>query len=220
MEVRLPDEKLTFLHQTLLEWVKKSTTNLQGLRELTSFLQFASQVIPHSCAFIHHLINFSTTFSSPFAVQHIPAYAHTDIAWWHTYTITWNGKCLIDAPYPTTYVYTDASGPKGLGSIFNTYWFSSRLPRHFYSRDIQFKGIYTVLQAILHWGHLWKHHHVIFHIDNSAIVNTISKDTNCSHFTISVVHLIVMLTVSLEFSFSSSWLSSSMNSLADSASCF
>jgi hypothetical protein len=56
-----------------------------------------------------------------------------------------------------------------------------------------------VLQAILRWGHLWKHHHIIFHIDNSAIVDALSKETNRSRFTMSqaVVRLIIMLSAYL-----------------------
>ena len=220
MEARLPIDKLSFLRQTLTDWSSKQTTNLRELQQLTGFLQFASQVIPHSRAFLRRLIDFSTTFRSPFAIRHIPAYAHADIIWWQTFADAWNGKRFIDSSYTTTHVYTDASGTKGLGGIFHPYWYSSRVPRRFRKRDIQFKEIYAVLQAILRWGHLWRHCHVIFHIDNSAIVDALSKETNRSRFTMSIVRLIVMLSASLEFSFSASWLSSSMNFLADSASRF
>ena len=220
MEARLPIDKLSFLRQTLTDWSSKQTTNLRELQQLTGFLQFASQVIPHSRAFLRRLIDFSTTFRSPFAIRRIPAYAHADIIWWQTFADAWNGKRFIGSSYTTTHVYTDASGTKGLGGIFHPYWYSSRVPRRFRKRDIQFKEIYAVLQAILRWGHLWRHCHVIFHIDNSAIVDALSKETNRSRFTMSIVRLIVMLSASLEFSFSASWLSSSMNFLADSASCF
>jgi len=75
----------------------------------------------------------------------------------------------LDPPKPTLHVYTDTSSSKGLGGIFGDEWFSTRCPCHFRNRNIQFKEIYAVLQAIL-WGISWEGHHVVFHIDNSAIV--------------------------------------------------
>src|SRR5882724_11287806 len=105
----------------------------------------------------------------------MPAYAHTDVQWWLSYTHTWNGIQILDLPKPTLHVYTDASGSKGLGGIFGNEWFSTRCPHCFMDRDIQFKDIYTVLQAILQWGISWEGHHVI---DNSAIVAGISSGSS------------------------------------------
>jgi len=87
----------------------------------------------------------------------------------------WNGIQILDLPKPTLHVYTDASGSKGLGGIFGNEWFSTRCPHCFMDRDIQFKDIYTVLQAILQWGISWEGHHVI---DNSAIVAGISSGSS------------------------------------------
>jgi hypothetical protein len=160
------------------------------------------------------------TFQSPFTVRQVPAYVLADIVWWHTYALTWNGIRLITPSYPTVHVYTDASRTKGIGGIHGSLWFSSRVLRHFRKRDIQFKEIYAVLQAILCWGHLWRHHHVIFHVDNEAIVDAITKETNRSRFTMTILRPIVMLAAFLDFSFSSCWLSSAQNALADAASQF
>jgi hypothetical protein len=220
MEARLPQDKLAFLRETLDDWLSKKAVHLRELQALIGFLQFASQVIPHSQAFIRRLINFSMTFQSPFSTRHIPAYAFADVVWWRSFAFAWNGVRLISPSYPTLHVYTDASGTKGIGGIHGSSWFSSRVPRRFRTRDIQFKEIYAVLQAILRWGHLWKHHHIIFHIDNEAIVDAMTKHTNRSRFTMSILRPIVMLAAFLEFSFSSSWLSSISNALADAASRF
>jgi len=46
----------------------------------------------------------------------------------------------------THHICTDASGSKGLGGIFGDEWFSTRCPRWFQLRDIQFKEIYVVLR--------------------------------------------------------------------------
>jgi hypothetical protein len=52
MEARLPEDKLLFLRNELAAWLSKSSCSLLELQQLTGFLQFASQVIPTSRAFI------------------------------------------------------------------------------------------------------------------------------------------------------------------------
>ena len=218
MEARLPGDKLLYLRNLLFEWLNRRSCSLLDLQQLVGYLQFCSQVIPHSRAFLRRLIDFSSSFSSRYATRHIPAYARAEIRWWHTYAFTWNGIHLITPHRDSVHVFTDASGKKGLGGIFGTEWFSSRIPRRFRKRDIQFKELYAVLQAILRWGHQWKHKHVIFHIDNQVDVQALENDTNRSPYVMTVLRMVVMLAAQLEFSYSSSWLSSSANVLADCAS--
>src|SRR5882724_10415800 len=74
--------------------------------------------------------------------------------------------------------------------------------------------IYAVLQAILRWGHLWKGHQVIFQVENTAVVSALSVGT------IQNTQWIIMLAAQLSFSYSSSWIASAHNSLADAASHF
>jgi hypothetical protein len=220
MEARLPADKLAYLHNILDAAIRSPALSLKQIQELVGFLQFSAQVIPHSRPFIRRLIDFSMTFKSPFSRRRTPAYARADLRWWHSFCNVWNGIRLIQPTLPTVHVYTDASGRKGIGGIFDQRWFSARVPRRLRVRDIQFKEIYAVLQAILRWGNLWEGHHVVFHVDNSAVVAAITKETTRARFTMTVVRNIAMLASFLQFSFSSSWLPSHMNALADSASRF
>jgi Reverse transcriptase (RNA-dependent DNA polymerase) len=218
MEARLPADKLLYLRDLLQLWTDRRHCSLRDLQQLIGFLQFCSQVIPHSRAFLRRLISFSMTFCSQYSVRYLPAYAQAEIRWWRTYALAWNGVRIIIPSYHVLHVFTDASGRKGIGGIFEDEWFSSRVPRRFRNRDIQFKEIYAVLQAILRWGHRWKHCHVLFHVDNQVDVHALENDTNRSLHVMSILRLIVMLAAQLEFSYSSSWLSSSENVLADCAS--
>jgi hypothetical protein len=160
------------------------------------------------------------TFASPFTRRRIPAYARADLHWWRAFALSWNGIHLISPRHQTVHIYTDASGTKGIGGVYEDLWFSSQVPCHFHNHNIQFKEIYAVLQAILCWGHQWRHCHVVFHIDNEAIVATLRKETTRARFTMSIARQIVMLAAYLEFYFSSSWLSSACNALPDAASRF
>ena len=149
MEARLPTNKLKYLRETLISWTERRRCSLRELQEIIGYLKFCAQVIPHGHTFIRSLINFSTKFLSEFSMRHVPGYAHADIRWWLSYVQAWNGVQILDPPKATLHVYTDTSGLKGLGGTFGDEWFSTQCPHWFRTRDIQFKEIYAVLQAIL-----------------------------------------------------------------------
>ena len=52
MEARLPADKLSYLCSILLEWLGCHSCPLLNLQWLVGYLQFCSQVIPHSRAFL------------------------------------------------------------------------------------------------------------------------------------------------------------------------
>ena len=52
MEARLPSRKIEFLSSLLSQRKSKTHCTLLELQELTGYLQFCSQVIPYSCAFL------------------------------------------------------------------------------------------------------------------------------------------------------------------------
>ncbi|PIL25565.1 hypothetical protein GSI_12373 [Ganoderma sinense ZZ0214-1] len=178
MEARLPADKLTWLGELLSDWASRHTCRLRELQALIGFLQFTAQVVPHARAFIRRLIEFASTFKSDFVIRHIPQYARADIHWWRVFHAHWNGIQLITPSRPTVHIYTDASGSerKGIGGVFASAWFASRVPRRFRKRDIQFKELYAVVQAVLRWGLQWAGCHVVFHIDNQVIVEAIEAD--------------------------------------------
>lgn len=81
-------------------------------------LQFCPQLIPHSRAFLRQLITFTSTLKSSFMVGHIPAYVHSEIRWWQICAFARDGVRLVSVSYPSVHVFTDASGLRGLGGIY------------------------------------------------------------------------------------------------------
>ena len=55
---RLPTDKLTYLRETLINWMTCSQCSLKELQEIIGYLQFCTQVVPHGRTFIRGLINF------------------------------------------------------------------------------------------------------------------------------------------------------------------
>ncbi len=152
MEAHLPDVKLAYLQEQLVLWQSRRDCMLQELYELTGYLQFCSQVIPMSCAFICSMHDFSSSFSSPFTCCCIPPIVHADIDWWTNVALHWNGVHLIHPHREVIYVYTDASGTKGLSGIFGTKWFSAHTPWRICKEHIQVKEMYAALHSALCWG--------------------------------------------------------------------
>lgn len=220
MEARLPADKLDRLHALLSTWCLRDRCNLRELQELIGLLHFAATVVPFSRAFIRRLIDFSSHFPSQFSVRHLPRSAHSDILWWYHFVRRWNGVRLITPTRPVLHVYTDASGTKGLGGILGNKWFSARVPHRFRDRDIQFKELLAVCEAVRRWQADLSGHHVVFHIDNQAVAVALQELTNRSIPTMALLRDFLGMVACLDFSFSASWLSSKENSLADCASRF
>jgi hypothetical protein len=170
MEAHLPEDKLCYLQDLLKSWEKKKSVVLQEVEELSGFLQFCSQVIPQSKPFLCHLFDFQSWFQSPFSHLHILSGIKSDIAWWLVFSMHWNGICILQPSHPLVELFTDASGKKGLGGVLDHCWFASHIARQFCNCDIQFKELYAILQAILHWGNEWSGHHVKFQCDNQGDV--------------------------------------------------
>jgi hypothetical protein len=220
MEARLPDDKLSYLRELLCHWEAKTRASLHKVQELSGFLQFCCQVIPNSRPFLRRIFDFQSKFRSPFCRLRVPTGVRSDIAWWAIFSKQWNGVRLLRPSLPLMDVYSDASGWKGIGAVLDHRWFASRIPRRYRNRDIQFKELYAILRVILHWGDEWSAHHVVFHCDNQDVVAWLSSGTCRSKHAMPLVRLIFMLAACLHFSFSSLWLPSSSNALADAASRF
>ncbi|KAG9023013.1 hypothetical protein FS837_006040, partial [Tulasnella sp. UAMH 9824] len=202
MEASLPPDKLDYLQEITSLWASRTRCTLRDLQKLMGFLQFASQVIPVSWAFIRHLIDFSATFTTPFQRRRVPAAARRDIWWWDHFASSWNGIQLIQPTRKTLYVYTDASGKKGMGGIFGNLWFSARVAQRYRHFDIQVKEIAAVLEAVLRWGSAFRSCHIIFHVDNEAIVSALRDSTIRSPMSMSILRMSLMLSASLDFTFS------------------
>ncbi|PPR00185.1 hypothetical protein CVT26_009053 [Gymnopilus dilepis] len=165
MEARLLPDKLEYLQQLVGLWAEKQKCSLRDLQELTGFLQFASQVVPCARSFLWRLFDFFASFRSQFALRHIPSSARADIAWWSRFSAVWNGvRLLRQIDREPLHIFTDASGRKGLGGVYGDRWFSSRTPRRFRNRDIQFK----------------EGRSVIFFCDNQDVVSWLNSGTSRS----------------------------------------
>jgi hypothetical protein len=148
MEACLPEFKLELLCKLLGTWASKTTCTLHEAQQLSGYLQFCSQVIPHSRIFLHHLFDFEAKFSSAFSQCHILSGVHSDLTWWQVFSACWNGVRIL-SPSASTSVWTDASGVKGIGGVIGDAWFATWVPCRYCHWEIQFKELFAILHAIL-----------------------------------------------------------------------
>ncbi|KAF5337417.1 hypothetical protein D9611_003081 [Ephemerocybe angulata] len=218
LEIRLPPPKLEYLIELLDAWAAMKTCTRTQLDELTGFLQFTSQVIPTSRAFLRNLYDFSKGFTSRFTQRRIPGAAKKDLDWWRTVAVGWNGIRFVSPSRDVVHIFTDAAGTKGLGGHFGRQWYAERCPRRYRHEHIQVKEMLAVVHAVLRWGDDLRRKHVVFHVDNNAVVSGLTKLTIDSLPTLKILKSLIALACRLDFSFSSLWLSSSDNAIADAAS--
>ncbi|KAF7350192.1 Integrase/recombinase xerD [Mycena venus] len=158
LEARLPKEKLEYLTEILDFWSRRTHATLREVQELTAFFQFASQVIPIARAFLRGLYDFETQFTSPFARRRFSKAARRDLR-------------LVDI----VRARMEWPAPRGLGGYFGTRWFSVRCPRCYCGQHIQVKEMLAVVHAVLCWGNDLTGAHIVFHIDNEAVSNSITN---------------------------------------------
>lgn len=78
----------------------------------------------------------------------------------------------------------------------------------------------TVIYSVLCWGGSFRTKHIVFHNDNNVVFQALNNITIKSKITMDLLHHFLNLACWLNFTFSSIWLPSAENSLADTASHF
>ena len=122
-ELRLPEDKLRRLLETITEWKDRKVCTRRDMESLVGILQHACSVIPSGKTFLlraisllcsvrcHHHIRLNSDFRS-------------DMLWWLGFARAWNGSSLIiHKDSRVCAVTSDASGSWGCGAWYRTHWF-------------------------------------------------------------------------------------------------
>lgn len=226
MEARLDLTRRNCMSADLSTLLTRRTGSCFELEQITGLLQFATQVIPLGRVFLH-LYKTIGSFPEGTARRCIPKLALSDLSWWRDLLRDRNGIHLLQPPPATTFhVWTDASGLFGagghvgpVGQVTSAFAFSFP-PRHRFM-DILFKELHAVLHAArLGRTFQWPRAHVIFHIDNQAVVEGVRSGSLRMGSAQTLLHALWLEAALLPFTFSSVWVSSEQNNLADAFSRF
>ena len=67
-------------------------------------------------------------------------------------------------------LFMDASGSKGRGAFWSNHWLQSEWSPEQAVQDIVWKELYAIVSAGNTWNHLWSRQKILFHCDNSTVI--------------------------------------------------
>lgn len=176
MQARLPPDKLARARKTCENLLNKAFISHQELESAVGFLSFAAKIMIPGRAFLRRLFDSLRTQKS---IHRITPAMKADLHWWHDFLEDWDGlKLLVHLnSRPTFHIWTDASGRLGMGGYILQHLsdpvqeaFSIRLATRYRRKDIQFKEMKAVCQAIQLWLIRLRGFKLILYCDNDVYV--------------------------------------------------
>jgi len=223
MEMRLPNDKHTRALNAVDNILQRGSTSFEELQSTIGFLSFCARAVPLGRPFLCNLFNFlyilAASIKHPLARRRLSSEATRDLKWWFTFLRNWHGVRLIQQHRDNYFIYTDASGSKGIGGWSGPDAFSTRMPRRHRNKHINWKEAYAVLYALASWGEELSGSQVTIMCDNEAIVHAINKRTVRGD-AINPLQLIYLTAALYNIKIISCWLSSEENWIADALSRF
>ena len=173
--LRLPEDKLSRLCQTLRQWSNRKFCTRRELESLIGHLQHAYCVIRPGRSFMRRMIDLLRPPRRPHHFMRLNRQFRVDLQWWQTFASYWNGIALFPSLRPAKHELTsDASGQWGCGAWSQASWFQFQWPEESKDHHIAFKELVAILLACAVWGDKWRGAQVRCHCDNQAAVQVIT----------------------------------------------
>ena len=119
-ELRLPEEKLKRLLDTLTQWECRKSCTCKELESLIGSLQRACIVIQPGRTFTRNAIPLLKIAKCQCHHIWLSVELRSDLAWWRLFASHWNGTALVTPPNAKRLQITsDASGSWGCGAWYN-----------------------------------------------------------------------------------------------------
>ena len=188
-------------------WTQKRTVWKRVLLSLIGKLLHAAKIIVPGCTFLRRMIDTACKAKHPDHWIHLSSEFCFDLAWWHCFLKSWNGRSMMKliAPHsnPHAMVITDALGSWGCGAFWieSCRWLQRAWPIAWKNVPMHCKELLPFILAAATWGPHWQFSHILVHCDNMAVVNMIasgtSKDKLAMHLLRSLHFVCAMYQVSI-----------------------
>nr|XP_006822332.1 PREDICTED: uncharacterized protein LOC102808029 [Saccoglossus kowalevskii] len=228
MQARLPQDKLSRIHELLKTFLSRKSCTKRELLSLLGHLNFACRVVIPGRTFISRLIELSKGVKKLHHHISISSESRKDLHMWQYFLSGWNGVSMFLDAHPTSasdmQLYTDASGI-GHGGYFRGRWFQERWSPSLKletdpSLSIAFQELYPIVVASILWGHLWVRKRILFYCDNLATVHIINKGRSKSPAIMKLMRRLVITAASSNFMFQAEHIPGKINHIADALSRF
>ena len=184
MTMRMPQHKLDAVVKLCEKYTQNSQTQIskKDLKSLVGKLAHLARCVRMGRTFLRRLFDMLSSMHD-FRDHHRKRFnseARKDLLWWQYHAESSNGVTLIPAAVAADPMecHTDACIVGG-AAIFDGNWFYFDFDPND-TRPIALKEFEVVLLALQTWGDAWQAKPVIFHVDNSNVVDTCNKRTSHS----------------------------------------
>ena len=180
-EIRLPEDKLQNLRETIEQFTRKRTATLRELQSLIGLLNFACTVVPPGRAFLRRIIDLTKGIQKPHHYRNLDKEARADLKAWAIFLQNFNGRAIFHSGRALTshslHLFTDASN-LGFGCVFANKWFYGPFEEQWLNFHISVREFFPIILAVEMWGPLFTHTSIVLHSDNIAVVHVINKNTS------------------------------------------
>lgn len=215
-QLSLPDEKLIRLQELMASWRGKRSCTRRELESLLGHLSHAATAIRPGRLFLRRLFSLLQKVDQPHFFTRLNSTIRADLSWWSFFLREWNGVSLFPPGPPSVHLFSDASGSYGCGAVDpNRAYFNLQWPQQWSTVDISVKELLPLVLAAVMWGPTWKGRHVLFHVDNMAVVSVVqnlnARDPLLCHF----LRCLYLYAAFFQFTFSATHIPGTNNTAAD-----
>ena len=111
MEIRLPEDKLARIKDTLSTWLGKKKATKREILSLVGLLQHATKVVRCGRTFVGRMYAAAAKVKKLHFFTRLNREFRSDLMWWHTFVQAWNGLSILRHPYsvslPASRLYSD-----------------------------------------------------------------------------------------------------------------
>ena len=215
-ELRLPEEKLKRLLDTLTQWERRKSCTRKELESLIGSLQHACTVIQPGRTFMRNAIPLLKVAKCQHHHIRLSTELRSDLAWWRLFARHWNGTALVIPPNAKRFKFTsDASGSWGCGAWYNDSWFCLPWVESCTSLHITVKEMTPIIIAAIIWGHDWKGAQVTAFCDNTAVVAALNNRSSKEKHVMHMLRVLFFIEAHHQFKIAATHIAGSSNTLAD-----
>ena len=202
-ELRLPQDKLKRVKQTIHHWRGRKCCTLRELQSLIGLLSHACKVVHPGRVFLGRMFRLAATVRRPSHRLRLNRDFRSDLEWWHRFLEGWNGTSLcaqFDTKCPNVVITSDASGRWGCGAYLEEgdRFIQYRWQEDIVESNITVKELLPIVMACALWGRGWAGYTVLAQCDNEAVVADINGGYSKEN---DIMHLLRCLFFSASFKF-------------------
>lgn len=241
MEYSLPPQKLAKLGPLVGSFIGRDYATKVDLQSLAGVLSHCSYAVRGGRVFTRRIINVIKSLHHDKSVGHLGPLIKSDLSWWQSFSVMFNGKARIIGPQGDGDVYfcTDSS-LSGFGATHTddfflgtwatplgelSQWVQSlhwAYPPEFVtvSTDINELEMWPVLCGVLRWGATWRNKRVVLYTDNNQVLYAINDNKSRNNKVMGWLQEIFWSSFVYNFYLTAARISSSENVLPDCLSRF